>query len=259
MTKTIMLVHGAWLNGHGWEGWKAHYEAKGYSVHTPSWPYDDRPPAELRASPAPELKRLGQRQCIDHFERLIRALPEKPIIIGHSLGGVFTQHLLDRGLGVAGVAIDPAPTPGVPLGPHAIISALPVLGDPFSGGKVCHMTRKFFKTRFAQTLPESMKDDHYDRYIVPTPGKVYWDGVINSIPINWRNPERAPLLFVAGGKDLIADASMTKAIYNKQRHAPAKTEFKLYPARSHWTCSEPGWEEVADFALAWAEQNKRAG
>lgn len=257
MTKTIILIHGAWLNGVSWDLWKARFEAKGYSVSNPSWPYDDRPPAELRASPDPKLRTLSQLQCLAHYEALIRALPETPIIIGHSLGGVFTQHLLDRGLGVAGVAIDPAPTPGVPLGPHAIVSALPVLGDPFSGNKVCHMSRKFFKTRFAQTLPESLKDEHYDRYIVPTPGKVYWNGVIGALPIHWRNPQRAPLLLIAGGQDLIADASMTKAIFNGQRRAPSKTEFKLYPERSHWTCSEPGWEEVADFALDWAEQNKR--
>lgn len=60
------------------------------------------------------------------------------------------QHLLDRGLGVAGVAIDPAPTPGVMLGPHAIVSAWPVLGDPFSGGKVKAMSREFFDKRFFQ-------------------------------------------------------------------------------------------------------------
>jgi pimeloyl-ACP methyl ester carboxylesterase len=257
MTKTIMLIHGAWLNAHGWENWKARYEAKGYTVHAPSWPYDDRPPAELRASPDPRLAKTGQREIIAHYEAFIRALPESPILIGHSAGGVFTQHLLDRGVGVAGVAIDPAPTPGVPLGPHAVVSALPVLGDPFSNGKLKFMTREFFKTRFAQTLPENLKDDHYERYIVPTAAKVYWDGIFNQININWRNPARAPLLLIAGGKDLIADASMTKAIYNRQKQAPSKTEFKEYPARCHWTCAEPGWEEVADFAISWADANKR--
>jgi pimeloyl-ACP methyl ester carboxylesterase len=257
MTKTIMLIHGAWLNSKSWEGFKARYEAKGYSVVAPDWPHDEGDPADLRAKPRQELAKSGQRAIIDSFERKIRALPEKPILIGHSLGGVFTQHLLDRGLGVAGVAIDPAPTPGVPLGPQAIISALPVLGDPFSGGKVKSMSLHFFKTRFAQTLPEEMKDDHFNRYIVPTAGKVYWDGVIGALPINWKNPARPPLLLIAGGKDVIADASMTKAIFNKQKQAPSLTEFKLYPERSHWTCAEPGWEEVADFALDWAVKNAR--
>src|SRR5262249_30699913 len=55
MTKTIMLIHGAWLNAQSWEGFKARYEARGYTVIAPSWPLDDRSPAELRASPNPAL------------------------------------------------------------------------------------------------------------------------------------------------------------------------------------------------------------
>jgi hypothetical protein len=169
------------------------------------------------------------------------------------------QHLLDRGLGVAGVAIDPAPTPGVGLGPDTIISAFPVLGDPFSGGKVVQMTKKFFANRFANGLPRDMVEDHYNRYIVPTAGKVYWDGVLSggAGPITWNSTTRAPLLLIAGGIDKVAEAGMTKAIFNKQKRAKSLTEFKLYPARSHWTCAEPGWEEVADFSLDWAVKNAR--
>jgi alpha-beta hydrolase superfamily lysophospholipase len=135
-----------------------------------------------------------------------------------------------------------------------VVSALPVLGDPFSGGKVVQMSRRFFEERFANGLPDSLKEVMYDRYIVPTAGKVYWDGVLSggAGKINWASKVRAPLLLIGGGKDLIADASMTKAIFNKQKRAASKTELRIYEDRSHFTCIEPGWEEVADFALDWA-------
>ena len=260
MTKTIMLVHGAWLNSKGWEHWKARYEAKGFKVVAPDWPHDEGDPADLRAHPRHELTHSGPKEIVAHYAAEIAKLPEQPILIGHSAGGVFVQHLLDRGLGVAGVAIDPAPTPGVGLGPHAVVSALPVLGDPFSGGKVVQMTREFFGKRFANGLPDEMKDDHFNRYIVPTAGKVYWDGVLSggAGSITWDSETRAPLLLIAGGEDLIADATMTHAIYEKQKKAASATEYKLYPNRSHWTCAEPGWEEVADFALDWAVRNAAA-
>lgn len=259
MSKTIMLIHGAWLNSRSWEGFKARYEAQGYTVVTPDWPLDDRSPEELRNAPNPALAKIGQTQIVDHLEREIRKLPEQPILIGHSLGAVFVQHLLDRGLGAVGVSINPAPTPGVPLGPHAIVSALPVLGDPLSGSKLKVMTRKFFKTRFAQTAPKAEADALYDRYIVPTAGKVYWDGVTGaSGSIKWDNPNRAPLLLIGGELDLIADASMTRAIYNKQKRAPSLTELKIFAGRSHWTGIDAGWEEVADYALSWALKNARA-
>jgi pimeloyl-ACP methyl ester carboxylesterase len=252
MARTIVLIHGAWLNSRSWEGFKARYEARGFTVLTPDWPYDDRPPEQLRASPRPELARTGQKAIVDHHDRLVRALPEPPILIGHSYGGVIVQHLADRGLGAAAVAIDPAPTPGVPLGPHAIVSALPVLWNPLTGGRLKVMSRRHFATRFAQTAPRDQVDALYDRYIVPTAGKVYWDGILKPEPITWKNPKRPPLLLIGGGVDLIADASMTRAIYEKQKQAPSPTELKIYPDRSHWTGIDAGWEAVADHALDWA-------
>ena len=80
---------------------------------------------------------------------------------------------------------------------------------------------------------------------------------MHKTPIRWDNPDRAPLLLIGGELDLIADASMTRAIYEKQRQAPSPTELKIFEGRSHWTLLDPGWEEVADFALDWATRNAR--
>jgi pimeloyl-ACP methyl ester carboxylesterase len=259
MSKTIVLIHGAWLNAASWAGFKARYEAKGYTVIAPSWPHDERSPSELRAAPHPNLAKVGFKDLIAHYETIVRALPEPPILIGHSFGGVLVQMLLDRGLGAAGVAINPAPTPGVPLGPQSIRSALPVFLSWGSWKRTMTMSRKFFATRFAQTAPRAEADALYDRYIVPTAGKVYWDGLLNRAgKIDWSNPNRAPLLLIGGEKDLIADASMTKGIYKHQKRAGSPTELKIYPGRSHWTAMDPGWEDVADFALDWALRHARA-
>ena len=258
MTKTILLIHGAWLNGDSWAGFKARYEAKGYTVIAPSWPLNDRRPAELRAAPHPDLAKTGVREIVDHYARIIRALPEAPILIGHSAGGVFVQMLLDRGLGAAGAAINPAPTPGVPLGPHALVSALPAMLPWGSWRRAMTMSRKFFANRFAQTAPKTEVDALYDRYIVPTAGKVYWDGLLNrGGKIRWDNPNRPPLLLIGGGKDLIADAGMTRGIFKRQKRAASPTELKIYPDRSHWTCLDRGWEDVADFALDWTVRHAR--
>ncbi|MDS9469428.1 alpha/beta hydrolase [Paracoccus sp. MBLB3053] len=257
MSNTIVLIHGAWLNSLCWENFKSRYEGAGFTVLAPDWPHDDRSPGELRASPHPELASLSQRKIIAHYAALISHLPEEPILIGHSLGGVFVQHLLDQGLGVAGVAIDPAPTPGVRLYPHAIRSALPVFGDPFSWQKAKVMSRAFFGNRFAQTAPRDQVDALYDRYIVPTPGRVYWNGLVNPIKIRWDNPQRAPLFLIGGELDLIADSEMTAAIFRKQERAPSRTDLKIFAGRSHWTCLDTGWEKVADAALDWAVANAR--
>lgn len=260
MPATIVLIHGAWLNSLSWEAWKAHYEAKGHTVLAPDWPGASGFPATLRANPPRELLRYGPRGIVGHLEGIIAALPTPPILIGHSAGGVFVQHLLDRGCGSAGIAINPAPTPGVTPGISTLISALPVLGNPFSGRKIMQMKQAFFARRFANTLRADAVADQFDRYIIPTAGKVYWDGVLagGAGAITWDSRIRPPLLLIAGGLDKIADPGMTRRIFEKQKRAASPTEFKLFADRSHWTCMDFGWEEIADLAVDWAVGNAAA-
>ncbi|MFD2136879.1 hypothetical protein ACFSLT_20195 [Novosphingobium resinovorum] len=126
--------------------------------------------------------------------------------------------------------------------------------DPFSRSKVKHMSRRFFARRFAQTLGAAQAETAYDRYIVPTPGRVYWDGIVKPMKIDWTNPKRPPLLLIGGGKDLIADAAMTRAIHARQSRAPSRTDYVEFAERSHWTMLDTGWEQVADAAIEWAEK-----
>ena len=123
----------------------------------PDWPGDEGDPVEPKAHPNKQLTHFGPKEIVDHYERLIRALSEAPILMGHSAGGVFVQHLADRGLGVAAVAIDPAPTPGVGIPLDGLLSALPVLSDPFSGAKKWCRCRRISSARVSQTACRVIK------------------------------------------------------------------------------------------------------
>jgi alpha-beta hydrolase superfamily lysophospholipase len=115
------------------------------------------------------------------------------------------------------------------------------------------MSFEQFATNFAQTLPERTRRPAYDRHVVGTPGRIYWQGALGiGTGIHARNPRRAPLLLVAGEADRTVVPAMVRAAYRKQRRAPSDTELKTFPGRSHFLCQEPGWEEVADYALDWA-------
>src|SRR5690242_15344221 len=115
--RTVVFVHGAWVTPGCFDRFGMRFEARGHPCLAPAWPYDDRPVEELRADPAPELAHQGVTEIVDHYDRIVRAQPEPPILVGHSFGGLFVQMLLDRGLGAAGVALDPAPPRGVLAGP----------------------------------------------------------------------------------------------------------------------------------------------
>jgi len=259
MTKTIVLIHGAWLSPDSWDGVKARYESKGYTVIAPGWPHDDRPAAELQASPNPDLKNVGVARIVEHYETIIKRLPEKPIIMGHSFGGLFTQLLADRALGAAAVAIDPGAPAGVFPGVRTLLSAAPVFIAPFGWARALRMSFGGFASNFAQTLPEDEKRPNYERFIVPTPGKIYYQaGVGVGTSIDWKNPYRPPLLIIGAEKSRIISPSATRALFKRQSRSPVKTDFKVFPGRSHWLMRETGWEEIADFALDWAEKNATA-
>jgi non-heme chloroperoxidase len=71
-----------------------------------------------------------------HHAQIIEELDAKPIVIGHSFGGLIAQMIAGRGLSAVTVAVDPAPFRGVlPLPISALRSASPVLGNPANRGR----------------------------------------------------------------------------------------------------------------------------
>ncbi|HMV70274.1 MAG TPA: alpha/beta hydrolase [Myxococcota bacterium] len=256
MPRTIVLIHGAWMNPQSWDAWKARYEARGYRVLAPAWPYDDRTVAELNASPAPELASVGVTEIVDRYAEVIRGLDEPPIVIGHSFGGLFTQLLLDRGLGACGVAIDPAPIRGVNPAWDAIRAGFSVISTWAGWRKVIRMSFADFQWGWVHTQPEAEQRAAYEGYVVPTPGRPYFQGLVAPFTRTFAvDPARrtAPLLLMAGLEDRTVTASMVRAAYAIQRRSPARTELVEWPGRTHWLCAQPGWEEIADRALAWSE------
>src|SRR3990172_1366684 len=100
-TKTIVFIHGMFMTPLCWEKWIAYYQSKGYHCLAPAWPRREKSVDELRkAHPDPELAKLKLNHVVDHMEAFIRDLDEKPAIIGHSMGGLVVQLLLQHDLAV---------------------------------------------------------------------------------------------------------------------------------------------------------------
>ncbi|MGA9870752.1 MAG: alpha/beta fold hydrolase [Rhodococcus sp. (in: high G+C Gram-positive bacteria)] len=262
---TIVLVHGLWVTPRSWENWVTHYEARGYRVLTPAYPGFEIEVEALRENPD-VIANLTVPATVDHLARIIGDLPSPPIIMGHSFGGVITQLLLDRGLGAAAVAINSAPTEGVRVQPPSQARALlPILKRLSNRRKAAGFTQKQFHYAFTNTLDDESALAAYDRYAIAAPGSWVWKyGVF----ANWTpghqetwvdyTRDRAPLLFIAGGADHIMPPAVNKSNAHKYKKSPAVTDYYEFPGRSHWTCAEPGWEEVADYALDWAVENSAA-
>jgi non-heme chloroperoxidase len=127
---TIVLIHGLWLTPLSWEGWKQRFESKGHTVLAPAWPGMEGTVEEVRQNTS-KYEGLGIKEITDHYDKIIRDLDSPPIVMGHSFGGLITQLLLDRGLGRAAVALDPAAPRGVKRLPlSSLRAAAPAIAHP---------------------------------------------------------------------------------------------------------------------------------
>ncbi|MFF9147476.1 alpha/beta hydrolase [Streptomyces sp. NPDC014861] len=256
---TIVLIHGFWVTPRSWEKWIPHYQNQGFRVVAPAYPGFEVEVEALNADPTP-IEELTVPAIIQSLEKLIDNLGTNPILMGHSAGGVFTQILLDHGYGAAGVAINSAPTEGVTALPLSQVRAtLPVLKSPANRHKAVGFTYDQWRYAFTNTFPEDQARALYERYHVPASGHVFFDSALANVHpghtdthVNYRNHDRAPLLFVAGEHDHLMPPKIQRSNAKRYKAPGTVTEVVEFPGRSHLMPAQQGWEEIADHALNWA-------
>ncbi|UGT44089.1 alpha/beta hydrolase [Nocardia yamanashiensis] len=256
----VVLIHGLWMTPSSWDTWAQRFRERGHEVIVPGWPgIGDRTPAQVREDPR-ALEGVGLREIVDSYDDIIRALPEQPIVMGHSFGGIIIQMLLDRGLGIAGVGVAPGQTAGVTVLPFSTLrTGLPVLWNPFRKNKANPITKRHFHYTFGNDLSRADSDREWEASAINSYNRVFFEGVL-SLPkpetgitaVDFRKPDRAPLLLISGGIDHVAPPSVQQAMLKKYAAGPALVERVEYPGRTHRLVSQDGWEEIADHALDWA-------
>jgi pimeloyl-ACP methyl ester carboxylesterase len=260
----IVLIHGLWLTPRSWEGWMQRFEAAGREVVAPPWPRMDRDVEELRRDPS-VLNGLGVTEIVDHYDAIIRALDRPPVLIGHSFGGLVVELLLDRGLGVCGVALSPAPVKGVlRLPPAELRVAFPVLGNPGNRKKTVELNPKQFHYGFTNTMNDKDSEEAYTRYEVPGPGRPLFQAAFANFnpraatKVDFHKDDRPPLLIVGNDEDHTVPASVSREAAKRLGKSKAVVDYKEFSGRPHFTAGAPGWEAVADYALEWADRHSGA-
>jgi non-heme chloroperoxidase len=251
----LVLIHGLWVLPSSWANWVDFFQQAGYAPLTPDWPDDPETVEQARANPDVFAKKTLE-QVAGHTTDIINALTKKPVLMGHSTGGLVAQMLAGRGLSAATVAIDPGVFRGVLPLPASVLKGIgPFLLDPRTRGRAITLTFDQFKYGWTNALDDQESKQLYDTYHVACSGiALVQMGNANLNPwteakVDTHNPNRGPLLIIDGEKDHTVPWAIANAAYKRQSRNPAVTEIVKVPNRGHSLTIDHGWREVAQTAL----------
>jgi non-heme chloroperoxidase len=251
----VVFVHGLWLLPSSWDRWVTLFEEAGYVALTPGWPDDPKTVEEAREHPE-VFAGKGIGEIADYEETIIKRLERKPVIIGHSFGGLLTMILAGRGLASASVAISPAPFRGVlPLPISALRTASVALRNPANWNRAVPLTYEQFRYSFANVVGEDEAKELYLGYSVAGGGEPLFQAATANInpwseaKVDSMNPERGPMLVISADSDHTVPWAIANASFKKEKRNPNLTEIVKMPGRGHSLTIDNGWREVAEKAL----------
>ena len=250
MTKTIFMIHGMWGGAWYWANYRSVFEAQGYRCIATTLPYHDMDP---KAIPDPRLGTTGLLDYVDTLEIEIKMLAEKPIIMGHSMGGLLAQMLAARGLASAVVLLTPAAPAGIlALKPSVIRSFWSVITTWGFWKRPIPTTFDEAVYSSLHLVPEPQQKEIFDQ-LVHESGRVIFE--IGFWPMDLRHAARVdarkvscPMLVISGREDRIVPASVVRQVAKKYAHVATYREFANH---AHWVVGEPGWEDIARYVGDW--------
>ncbi len=246
----LVFIHGLFQNPLAWTAWKTYFEQRGYTCYAPAYPYHEGDPMHLRQQIHPELGNVTLKNVIDHLIQFIDALPEKPILIGHSMGGLLVQKLIEMDKGVAGVCISSAPPKGITTLTWSFIKTnFPVI-NPLKGNSVFQPSFDWYHDAFCHVMNREASQKLYNQLVVPESRNIPRSSTGKSGRIDFTKAH-APLLFLAGSADRIVPPVLNRKNIAAYTHSTSKRDYKEFAGRSHQLCAQDGWEEIAQYLADW--------
>jgi len=256
-SKSILFITGAFVGNNCWDEWRIYFESKGYKTVAPAWPHKDGSPEELRnRQPDAAIASNRLAALTEYYTRIVDGFTEKPILIGHSIGGLIVQLLLQLDLGVCGVAIHSVPPQGIITFKISFLKAgWGALGFFTSTKKSYLMSFRSWQYAFTNGMDCDEQKQSYYKYAIPESKLVVRDTITADAKINFAHT-RAPLLLTAGTEDHSIPASLNYANYKKYKKNNSVTDYKEFKGRNHFVLGQPTWKEDADYIIDWIEKQK---
>ena len=250
MTKSIVMIHGIGMGAWYWENFKGFFEARGYRCHTPILRHHDVDPRE------PPPLGLATTSLLDYaqdLEEYIQDLEEKPLLMGHSMGGLLAQMLAARGLASAIILLTPVPPSGINNTTWTTCNTF--LNIYSKWGYWRKPARLSFRAALyggLHLIPEKDQKPTYERFVYDS-GRAYFEMAMWYMDIRGAARVDAakvtcPVLVVAATLDKVTLPQSIRKIAAKYKSVSTYKEFENC---AHWLLIEPGWEKVAEFVSSW--------
>ncbi|XZF14210.1 alpha/beta hydrolase [Chitinophagaceae bacterium MMS25-I14] len=256
-SKKVVFITGSFVGHAGWDNWKMYFESRGYKTMAPPWPKKEGTPAALRSKhPDSPIASVRLGDVIEHYAGIVAGLPEKPILIGHSMGGLITQILVNRGLAAAGIGIHSVPPQGIfPTQWSFFKSTWRALGLFTSLKKTYLMSFKTWQYAFTNGMSPAEQKKAWKENAIPESKQATRDGLTSVAKVDFKKAH-APLLILAGSTDHCVPAALNKKNYDAyKKDNGSVTDFKVMDGRNHFVLGQPTWREDADYILDWINRN----
>lgn len=258
--QTVIFITGAFLHHSCWDEWRSSFESQGYKTLAPPWPFKDASAEALRNShPNAEIASNRLTALTEYFGKIVRQVQGDTILVGHSLGGLIVQLLLQKEMATCGIAIHPVAPAGVFTFKLSFLKAgWGALGF-FTPVKQSYLVS--FQTwtyGFANGMDCETQKDLYYKFAIPESKKVVRDTLTKAAKVHFKK-SRPPLLIISGTDDRSIPASLNHTNYKKYDQAKAPTDYWPVENTNHLSIVDTGWKNTAGYILDWMKRKYQAG
>lgn len=247
-----MFITGAFISHTCWKEWIVFFESKGYKTVAPPWPHKNELPAVLRqAHPDSKIALNRLNTVLDYYIEIMDKLPEKPILIGHSYGGLLTQLLIQKELGSAGVCINSIPPGNLVYFNFSFYKRVWDTSAFFgSTSKTYLMSFGKWQHYFANQLSFEQQKEKYETLLIPESKLIMRDIYSKSGKIDFKRKHN-PLLFLSSSEDAFTPASINYLNFRKYKNLHSITCYKEFQDLNHLGINQENWETIAEFIANW--------
>lgn len=246
-----VFIHGMWATADVWRNWRSFLEGRGWQTLAPALRHHDAPPL----APPAALGTTSLRDYAADLADALQGLPDKPVLIGHSMGGLLALMLCARGLARAGVLLTPAAPAGVFALRPSNLKAFARIETKWAWWRKPHRATLGEALSHTFNTTDRREGAELHAAFVHDSGRALFE-----LGLPWLDGGKAttvdprlvtvPLLFVAAGQDQLTPPGVVRRAAERFGHV---ADYVEYPGQGHWVLGQPGWERIAEDTAAWLD------